>query len=270
MFHTDILKKLRISTIFFCKDLFHNFYTLTRYFSKSFTSLCWLWIIIVVAVVLLIIALIVIVVVVKKKKKDEEEEPLPPPAAEQPPPPAPMPPPQPMVGQAQPMMPESGGYEAPPPPPPDGASPYQVPGGTELQPPPESGPQGPSLALEPTIGASPEEPVPQGLGDGAPVGFLPPSPGYDGTTYETKAVDEGDSLLPPPDEPGAAPADVDNLLEPSVGLAGGEEPAPPPSEQVPEELQIACHACGEVMEVTITERPVTIQCWNCSAEGLIE
>ena len=26
----------------------------------------------------------------------------------------------------------------------------------------------------------------------------------------------------------------------------------------------------EVMEVEITQRPATIQCWNCGAEGLIE
>lgn len=129
-----------------------------------------------------------------------------------------------------------------------------------------------TLQLDASVESTPQ---PAGLDAGAPVGYLPP------------ALDASGEEIPPP------PEEDDGLLEPTIG--GGEVPAEPPAipgsedplaglfgdtseeaapeapgEVAPEELQISCHNCQEIMEVTVTERPVTIQCWNCGAEGLIE
>lgn len=55
------------------------------------------------------------------------------------------------------------------------------------------------------------------------------------------------------------------------GMPTMDTPLPPPEIPAqPEVIQTACHNCGELMEVTITQRPMVIACWKCGAEGMIE
>ena len=109
-----------------------------------------------------------------------------------------------------------------------------------------------------------DEPLPEptmapGLEPQPVAGFLPP---YEQDLPEPSPA-PGHDLQPPPESDG-----LEDLLGEIGVIPGQEQPAPPPME--PEELQISCHACGEMMELTITERPVTIECWNCGTQGLIE
>ena len=148
----------------------------------------------------------------------------------------------------------------------------QMPAEGGLQPPPDEPSQ---LEPQPVAGFLPPA-------EGWPVddGGAPPPPDLQ---YPTGIRDETGEQAPQFDlelpEPTPAGGEIppqgasDGLDADIAALFGGEaaasgEMATPP--QQPEELQISCHNCGEIMEVTVTERPVTIQCWNCNAEGMIE
>jgi len=43
----------------------------------------------------------------------------------------------------------------------------------------------------------------------------------------------------------------------------------PPQNQGPEQMQMACHNCGEVMNILVTERPMTVTCPACGTLGEI-
>ena len=40
--------------------------------------------------------------------------------------------------------------------------------------------------------------------------------------------------------------------------------------QETEIVHMTCHNCGELLEATVKERPVKIECWNCGIMGIIE
>jgi 5-hydroxyisourate hydrolase-like protein (transthyretin family) len=65
-------------------------------------------------------------------------------------------------------------------------------------------------------------------------------------------------------EPGDEMADLLVSEEPPV-----DEIEDPTSAQSPQVLQVECSNCGEIMEVTVTESPMTIQCGKCGEEGTI-
>jgi len=41
-------------------------------------------------------------------------------------------------------------------------------------------------------------------------------------------------------------------------------------ERIGQTIQVACHNCGEMMEAEVDSIPMSIVCWNCGEEGLIE
>jgi len=220
----------------------------------------WLFLIIGLALLILIIIIVVIIIVARKKKDDDEEQ-VPQPVAE--PIPAPI-----AAAPLAPPPPEQT-YQGPAPVSPDPyQDPYAEPQGAFPEPSPvEASPPMPAPEPEPAL-----------LDPTVVAGFLPPA----NVQYETQpesgldgwSVDEQQPPPPPGEvplpDPTPAPAGSPEAdLAALFGDVGGEEMAPSPPQE-PEVLQVACHNCGEMMEITVTERPLTIVCWNCQAEGMIE
>lgn len=118
---------------------------------------------------------------------------------------------------------------------------------------------------------------PPATGAPAPSPPLPPPP-YQ-VPYPTQQPQYGYSY--PPTEPYTNPQDVYAPYYKQESYTGQEyyprapaergyvEPAPP-SYQSQAEQFARCHVCGGIIPIPSTQRPITIVCPSCGAEGLIE
>lgn len=70
---------------------------------------------------------------------------------------------------------------------------------------------------------------------------------------------------PLPVEESTHDAELDDIFS-DIGTTGssGED------ERIGQTLDVACHSCGEMMEIEVTQIPMSIACWNCGTEGVIE
>jgi len=220
-------------------------------------SLCWVFIIIGIILLLLVIVVIVVVVVVTRKKKQRESdkasspEPSPEPEPQIEPMYQELPPEQPTQEPGLPYMgeaiPMEQGYAQPQ------ADPFVQP-----QADPFVQPQADPFAQpQADLYAPPRMPEME------PMAFLPPA-------QPQATVEAGGAPLtmPEPQPAVAGGLSLSSELEGLFDMEGTNDA--PPASAGPEVVQVACHNCGELMEVSVTYRPMSIVCWNCNAEGIIE
>jgi len=204
---------------------------------QSFLSSYW-WLFLIIALAVIILIVIVIIIVIVARKRNDEEEPQEPAVEPAMAAPAPMPPPQPLDAGVS--------YQ---PPPPVSSDPYQ--------PPPDAAFIEPTAEEQPPLIEPSDLPEPDLLEPTTVAGFLPPAP-----EDELPEPSFGEESAAPP-----APS-LDDDIAALLGIT--PEQQEPGTTAPAEVLQVSCHECGEMMEITVVERPVTIVCWNCQAEGMIE
>ena len=228
------------------------------------------WLLLLIALVLIIIIIVIIVIIVARRKGKKDE---PPPAQAPPQQPQPVPGPapayyaQPMDAGAMPPQMMMMGAQQP--------SPYgAVAFAPEQQPMQQLGgyPQQQMLMLPPGPAPPPPEPTPDAMGLEAP----PPmeEPMLEPTGAPMPGTGPEPMPEPTPQGPAPTPAGQSSASEIDSLFGSIGEPTPAPAATVSpamlENLQTACHNCGELMLVTITQRPMIIKCWKCGAEGMIE
>ncbi len=88
-------------------------------------------------------------------------------------------------------------------------------------------------------------------------------------TQDQPAVDG--PISPAPETEESVPGPLEDIFSslPTEGTTESEMPAESPVEEKTELPGVQCHACGSMNQVETTERPTTITCTNCSAQGYL-
>jgi hypothetical protein len=249
-----------------------------------------IWIILLVIILVGVIVIIIVVVVKKGKEKDKKKKKK-----------VPEPEPEPQVEEEELAEPTVQAYD-------DNGYPQPEPSFTDTYPLEEMpamdqlAPQEDYLALPEPTPATPEQPEPTpASGEPTPsldeifsgmddVGQQPeeepaaePEPVPVGEPEvelaEEAAAEPVPKPAPEPLEPGMDPelADIFAPIAEGEGESAEAEPAAesqeepqPQDDRIGTTVELACHSCGEMMAVEITHLPMSIVCWNCSADGVIE